>query len=773
LSVALLATMPPKKRFSFINRVLDVRKGGLSSDEAMEFVAKLNEKINQQLPEGEGDRWFELFKEFDGDASGLLTFDELKFGIRTQLLMDESELSNQKLKALWITLDEDDSGFVESGEFGRFMKREAPKNKDEERRELLRQSSRQKRASLEKDKQLQIADAMLTSSVPTAEMRAELAQAGVALPNDEELAKMATQFSRWTKLYLPDAHQGSAWIKVIQMVGDDMSGLLTYDQVRRVVREVFKVKKVVWSENMIKALWCTLDVKNADSIPTMEFGRFVKRADTTTTRAPGWTQKQWTGNSDRLLEVRPGGLSAEECKSVAATINSRVDEMMPGEDWLSLFKAIDEDASGLLSFDEFKQGIRESLKMGTTELSDAQLGALWISIDEDDSGYVETGELYRFLNRIEPKGKDEQRRELIRQSSKRKRALLERAQTQDILDEKFKSSMKTTDMKAELKAKGVPLATEDTMREASFRFVKWTKTYLPDAHHGVAWMKVFKEVDNDASGLLTYDELRIVIRQKFKVPSSEFSEDDIKVLWCALDQDHSDSIKLVEFGRFIKLMNGKMTNFFQKTEDSAADRLFRGLSSLEKGAFFQKHLGKLEEYTGPSTLKLSPRVVTQRRRLPDHLIRPAFRPKTSMPNITELWTPKSARAATTPAPDAEGSVSARGPPRQVEPPPHPALVRSPGQRYVEEGGPWLPHLALPTMQRSLRNLASDEPLCSSYLPRHGLVPRAFGDNSYYVQPPVPSSIVAGPRLVECRPGRSPHPAGAGQPTHIYCILGKT
>jgi Ca2+-binding EF-hand superfamily protein len=229
--------MPPKKRFSFINRVLDVRKGGLSSDEAMEFVAKLNEKINQQLPEGEGDRWFELFKEFDGDASGLLTFDELKFGIRTQLLMDESELSNQKLKALWITLDEDDSGFVESGEFGRFMKREAPKNKDEERRELLRQSSRQKRASLEKDKQLQIADAMLTSSVPTAEMRAELAQAGVALPNDEELAKMATQFSKWTKLYLPDTHQGSAWIKVIQMVGDDISGLLTYDQVRRVVRE--------------------------------------------------------------------------------------------------------------------------------------------------------------------------------------------------------------------------------------------------------------------------------------------------------------------------------------------------------------------------------------------------------------------------------------------------------------------------------------------------------------------------------------------------------
>jgi len=47
--------------------------------------------------------------------------------------------------------------------------------------------------------------------------------------------------------------------------------------------------------------------------------------------------------------------------------------------------------------------------------------------------------------------------------------------------------------------------------------------------------------------------LRMVVRRKFKISSKVFSEEQIKVLWCAVDDDNSNSIALVEFGRFIKL----------------------------------------------------------------------------------------------------------------------------------------------------------------------------------------------------------------------------
>ena len=60
------------------------------------------------------------------------------------------------------------------------------------------------------------------------------------------------------------------------------------------------------------------------------------------------------------------------------------------------------------------------------------------------------------------------------------------------------------------------------------------------------------------SALANIDELRLVIRQKFKVKKSDFSEAKIKQLWCAIDTDDSDSIAQVEFGRFVKLAKGRV-----------------------------------------------------------------------------------------------------------------------------------------------------------------------------------------------------------------------
>ena len=60
------------------------------------------------------------------------------------------------------------------------------------------------------------------------------------------------------------------------------------------------------------------------------------------------------------------------------------------------------------------------------------------------------------------------------------------------------------------------------------------------------------EIGHDASGRVTYDELRDVVRQTFHLPASKYPDEKIQLLWCALDTDDADSISQIEFGRFIK-----------------------------------------------------------------------------------------------------------------------------------------------------------------------------------------------------------------------------
>ena len=88
-------------------------------------------------------------------------------------------------------------------------------------------------------------------------------------------------------------------------------------------------------------------------------------------------------------------------------------------------------------------------------------------------------------------------------------------------------------MRADLAAAGVAEADEEELKNISVQFAKWVKLYKPGSHQGIAWLEVFKEIDDDHSGLITFDELRMVIRRLFKVKAAEFSDNKIKV--------HSDS----------------------------------------------------------------------------------------------------------------------------------------------------------------------------------------------------------------------------------------
>lgn len=88
----------------------------------------------------------------------------------------------------------------------------------------------------------------------------------------------------------------------------------------------------------------------------------------------------------------------------------------------------------------------------------------------------------------------------------------------EIAAEGFRSSISTKEMRADLASRGVAPADETEKVKMAVLFMDWVQDYLPDRHAGIAWLLVFKEIDDDASGLLTFDELRMVIRHRHAAP---------------------------------------------------------------------------------------------------------------------------------------------------------------------------------------------------------------------------------------------------------------
>jgi hypothetical protein len=69
---------------------------------------------------------------------------------------------------------------------------------------------------------------------------------------------------------------------------------------------------------------------------------------------------------------------------------------------------------------------------------------------------------------------------------------------------------------------------------------------------GVSWMLLFNEVDEDHSGAITFDELSVVVRRKVGLKPHQISEQELRALWCALDADDSDTIKVDEMFKFLQ-----------------------------------------------------------------------------------------------------------------------------------------------------------------------------------------------------------------------------
>jgi Ca2+-binding EF-hand superfamily protein len=76
-------------------------------------------------------------------------------------------------------------------------------------------------------------------------------------------------------------------------------------------------------------------------------------------------------------------------------LNERMAYLQPdpnSRSWFLLFKHIDDNESGLISFDELVDMIRNELKMGPYEFPDEDIQTVWHVLDENGDGHITAGE---------------------------------------------------------------------------------------------------------------------------------------------------------------------------------------------------------------------------------------------------------------------------------------------------------------------------------------------------------------------------------------------
>jgi hypothetical protein len=117
------------------------------------------------------------------------------------------------------------------------------------------------------------------------------------------------------------------------------------------------------------------------------------------------------------------------------------------------------------------------------------------------------------------------------------------------------ASTPTREMRSELEAVGTALPDDERLAELAKLFIDRLgalRSKLGEKSQGaISWHQLFSQVDEDGSGVITFDELEVAVRSKLKLSSKDFSRASLKALWCALDGNDDDSVAAEEFKRFI------------------------------------------------------------------------------------------------------------------------------------------------------------------------------------------------------------------------------
>mmetsp|Transcript_40572 Transcript_40572/g.73015 ORF Transcript_40572/g.73015 Transcript_40572/m.73015 type:complete len:541 (-) Transcript_40572:108-1730(-) len=292
-------------------------KNTLPQDQVKAMSKLMNEALAKLYPLPEERKWSKLFRYLDDAGNGAIGYEELQRAVREVLKMSKDKVPEEKLRALWGTLDGDSSGIIAIGEFGKFMRLQEERQVAAKEGAAAHAVAEAKAASTHKvrseresgmllvrkekvsaQQALTARAASLRESLPAAAAAAmarkvEQRRQGAMTAREErdrmlhrnnfaipvakgipaaslELQKrMATQFlQKATAL-------GMAWSALFSYMDLDGSGLVSYEEFSGMVRDRLGLQPSQFSDVDLKSIWAVLDGKNSGKISKAEFGSFM------------------------------------------------------------------------------------------------------------------------------------------------------------------------------------------------------------------------------------------------------------------------------------------------------------------------------------------------------------------------------------------------------------------------------------------------------------------------------------------------------------------
>lgn len=290
-----------------------------TEEEKHQVSTLLNQRMQQIFLDPQARSWYKLFCHMDDDLSGKVTFTEFEDMIRNELMMTDSKISHEQLKAVWRALDADCSGLITTGEFGQFMRigehvhhaEESLKSKNLKKREAEGEETRQQhkemmttwqeekssadKAAIERTMRMREHQAgRVQDAIARVKQRNAAAAQSYRQQRDERLSRHliakgaaartasaheCEQFSimlneRMIQVFHDP--QARSWYKLFVHMDDDMSGKINYHELEDMVRNELKVSRERFTEDQLKGVWLALDADKSGLITAGEFGKFMR-----------------------------------------------------------------------------------------------------------------------------------------------------------------------------------------------------------------------------------------------------------------------------------------------------------------------------------------------------------------------------------------------------------------------------------------------------------------------------------------------------------------
>jgi len=323
-----------------------------------------------------------------------------------------------------------------------------------------------------------------------------------------------------------------------------------------------------------------LDADSSGHITSGEFGSFMRRGEHVHERQVPGRDKIHTQRVNKAAELRAQKSSSrgealkadvarasdDEVRSLAQKLSSKLAELVEPPatpSWFKLFRHIDDNGSGLISFAEFSDMIRDELQLLPSDVPNRTLKAVWVALDADSSGVVSYGEFGRFMREGET---------VLDKPAQARVGLVTRRQQEAAALRAQRDKMFHRDLKAAMANK--PRASDEDIALLSRRLNKRLRELVkPPATP--SWFKLFRHMDDDGSGKISFAEFSGMIRDELRLLPSDVPNRTLKAVWVALDADSSGLLTSGEFGAFMRKGEAELL----KESDSRSERSSRPRTS--------------------------------------------------------------------------------------------------------------------------------------------------------------------------------------------------